>query len=627
MESLSCLSMFYSICIYVVIVILSIIQAGNSALANEYNCSVIGVKAFCQNLALRSVPDYLSQETEQLYLQFNSIDNLKEDQFSKFKRLEYLDLSFNKLKGFPRNVFKLPSLKQLLLQGNPVNCSCSLNWTNGDANRLSLADNAVCAVPSQYSHLKLRDLTKEKIKCDVAPRINTNCKSRLKGEENTLFNISCCAHGYPSPNVVIYDNEGRVLSNQTDQVVWIGLLTYENRNKQYTCIAKNHMGEISQNFTLETMYGPKFMNDNFLNQVVLYQGHNISYRINCQAQANPNQVVYTWSIEKNNINEVINYQQSIYELNNITADKSGIYFCKVCQGIKCQLRYTNITIHEPSVSISFDENTEGINCSTTSCDILQKSTVKATCFIHYNQVIISEQTTGVNFNWILRNENINFQGCNNTCTNCNCSMANNHNQAEFYISNINIDQNAVMRCEVNFKSPHLPSSFDSVVELKVIPILIPSLQVLPINIERGQKSVTMTCKPLYSMDIYNFNNYIPLPISIAWFTGTSQELLDDDNININTDLQGLESNLIIKDIERLELGTNSVNGVVKINIKCTGTNSAGDSNADSFITIRESNVTFCPGDISDGIQWSITPAEYTDTKDCAVGLTGYLYVA
>ena len=85
---------------------------------------------------------------------------------------------------------------------------------------------------------------------DVAPRFDTSCKSQLEGEENTKFSISCCAHGYPPPNVVIYDEQGKIVINQTDRAVWTGILTYQNHQSQYMCIAQNHMGQISQNFTL-----------------------------------------------------------------------------------------------------------------------------------------------------------------------------------------------------------------------------------------------------------------------------------------------------------------------------------------------------------------------------------------
>lgn len=88
---------------------------------------------------------------------------------------------------------------------------------------------------------------------DVAPRFDTSCKSRLKGEENTRFSILCCVHGYPPPNVVIYDSQGKIVVNQTDRAVWTDTLTYRNRRSQYMCVAQNHVGQISQKFTLETL--------------------------------------------------------------------------------------------------------------------------------------------------------------------------------------------------------------------------------------------------------------------------------------------------------------------------------------------------------------------------------------
>lgn len=177
----------------------------------------------------------------------------------------------------------------------------------------------------------------------------------------------------------------------------------------------------------------------------------------------------------------------------------------------------------PSVSIKIDDSGDGINCSTRSCNISQKSNVKATCFVHYDQVIL-EESTSANFNWILQNQDTYFLGCNSTCQNCNCSISKDNNQVEFNIYSINVNQNGMLRCQVNFTAPYLPSSFDSGIELKVTPVIIPSLQVLPINIQRGQLSVTMTCKSLYTMDVYAFDSVMPLPIAIVWIIDDSLQL-------------------------------------------------------------------------------------------------------
>ncbi|MBN3277589.1 FMOD protein, partial [Polyodon spathula] len=81
------------------------------------------------NNKLKNLPGNLPGRLHQLYLEFNKINNIPDDYFRKFPKLQYLRLSNNKLtdEGIPSNTFNITSLIELDLSYNRLQKIPSVN--------------------------------------------------------------------------------------------------------------------------------------------------------------------------------------------------------------------------------------------------------------------------------------------------------------------------------------------------------------------------------------------------------------------------------------------------------------------------------------------------------------------
>ena len=153
-----------------------------------------------------------------IYLQQNSISNLDDDVFSDLLMLKMLDLSRNSFSEIPKAVIQssvkhllldknsinhltseffcsMPSLEQLSLEDNPINCDCGdEKFLNCLANK-SLQVKGTCSTPDALQNVSMENLS--------------NCKQWQDLEQDTTHAPSILIIG-ASPSHSMEDEEGKM---------------------------------------------------------------------------------------------------------------------------------------------------------------------------------------------------------------------------------------------------------------------------------------------------------------------------------------------------------------------------------------------------------------------------------
>ncbi|CBY34307.1 unnamed protein product [Oikopleura dioica] len=101
----------------------------------------------CSNLQLTTIElEMIPTETKELLLKNNQIESLPE--LHRFKELELLDLSSNRIRGISPNTFSLPKLKFLMLAGNRIGCLIENSFAGlPNLNMLTLNENRIKKIP------------------------------------------------------------------------------------------------------------------------------------------------------------------------------------------------------------------------------------------------------------------------------------------------------------------------------------------------------------------------------------------------------------------------------------------------------------------------------------------------
>ncbi|KAM9796579.1 uncharacterized protein ACBT44_017091 [Syngnathus typhle] len=107
-------------------------------------------------------PKHFSRLTklEILLLNNNTLKNLPQNIFQELGQLRMLDLNGNRLKNLPQDIFKFNRFVEVVLSGNPWDCTCSINalvkWIKLNRHAVLESDDVICHSP-QYQILRTLD--------------------------------------------------------------------------------------------------------------------------------------------------------------------------------------------------------------------------------------------------------------------------------------------------------------------------------------------------------------------------------------------------------------------------------------------------------------------------------------
>lgn len=200
------------------------------------------------------------------------IASIDETSFSNVDLLEYLNLKQNALQTLPGNVFThMKNLKTLLIDDNPWNCDCKLkkfrNWyVKNNLNRISLR----CKSPFSLIDQQWENIHEDAFGCAPTLKILKEDVHSSDLESNITF--KCFTTGDPRPtiswqldgkeieneNVVIDNDDAPPQAVSVDQQypngkLWSNLSIFNITNLNagfYTCFARNDLGFASQNISL-----------------------------------------------------------------------------------------------------------------------------------------------------------------------------------------------------------------------------------------------------------------------------------------------------------------------------------------------------------------------------------------
>lgn len=208
-----------------------------------------------------NLPHLRSLEIENCKLQ-----EIHRDAFINLYQLEVLSLRRNALETLSDNVFRpIHKLKSLALENNPWKCDCTLrslrNWFL--ASKLS-SFSLICTEPESVKNKQWADVEPQQFACSPSVRVFQKMVQRDVGENATL---NCLAKGDPEPEVTWlfngYPLDSRNTTNTDQSLIieldegvlekWVNVtlvnLTDANSG-EYSCVAKNLLGVISQNVSL-----------------------------------------------------------------------------------------------------------------------------------------------------------------------------------------------------------------------------------------------------------------------------------------------------------------------------------------------------------------------------------------
>lgn len=114
------------------------------------NCSCRNNIVRCSRSNLKSIPDHIAHSVQELYLDSNEITEIPAF-IKRLTNLEKLDLSFNKIRFIPENIFEgLTKLDTLIISFNNIQCIQEKSFAGLTKLRmLSLYGNNVSTIPDK----------------------------------------------------------------------------------------------------------------------------------------------------------------------------------------------------------------------------------------------------------------------------------------------------------------------------------------------------------------------------------------------------------------------------------------------------------------------------------------------
>lgn len=120
------------------------------------NCTCSNFVVRCSRSSLRSIPDGIIPSVQELYLDSNAITEIP-SYVKKLKKLKKLDLSFNKIRSIPADIFEsLQELDTLIISFNHIKCIHKTSFSGlGKLRMLSLYGNEITTIPNgSFNDLK-----------------------------------------------------------------------------------------------------------------------------------------------------------------------------------------------------------------------------------------------------------------------------------------------------------------------------------------------------------------------------------------------------------------------------------------------------------------------------------------
>ncbi|KAL5971960.1 hypothetical protein TSMEX_000351, partial [Taenia solium] len=142
------------------------------------------LKVICTNADLTSVPTEIPENTKELYLDYNSIEEVNHENFARLKKLEVLQLHSNRLQCIESSAFDLESLQLVSFDDNPFDCGPQMSWLSDWMQRnqaLVMASPSVpaCASPAHLKGSPLVSLSTEDFHTPDRNSMELSCKNNL----------------------------------------------------------------------------------------------------------------------------------------------------------------------------------------------------------------------------------------------------------------------------------------------------------------------------------------------------------------------------------------------------------------------------------------------------------------
>ncbi|XP_072047683.1 uncharacterized protein [Amphiura filiformis] len=217
-----------------------------------------------------------------LALQNNHIQSLAPRSFHGLTKLQTLQLNGNKLRTLPNFKIYLPSLKNLWVADNNIQCDCRVEflrrWMNPKNGGVSLTVRhpILCVAPRVLKGRDMR-LFGFPLQC-VGPSIVKNPKQVMALTGRSLV-VPCNATGVPEPTVMWMKPEGSLVTSETNQRVTMtsdGSLRILQARKEdsgnYTCRAQNAGGQDTTSVAV-VILDESHVNQDSYNSVTSYEGY------------------------------------------------------------------------------------------------------------------------------------------------------------------------------------------------------------------------------------------------------------------------------------------------------------------------------------------------------------------
>lgn len=213
------------------------------------------------------------------HLMGNNITSINSNAFSGLKNVSYINLANNNVTSIQNNAFyKVPSLKQLLINSSSLLCDCNLKWF---LEWLSLKDiklQASCAYPDWLRGKSISNITASNLTCDELPKprlidepaseimalkgknVTLNCKALSSSNSNMTFLWRKDNEELINPNVQVIsraDPDGRSIETSSE----LNLFFVDNSHAgRYQCVVSNSYGTTySQKSIISVLVYPTFL--------------------------------------------------------------------------------------------------------------------------------------------------------------------------------------------------------------------------------------------------------------------------------------------------------------------------------------------------------------------------------
>ncbi|XP_075455079.1 BDNF/NT-3 growth factors receptor isoform X2 [Ascaphus truei] len=179
--------------------------------------------------------------------------------FRKNLKLTYINLSRNKLATLTKKPFRHLSVSELILGGNPFQCSCDIMWIKifQETNSLNMENQDMYCLNDKVKKIALSSMQIPNCGLPIANVSSTNL-TVLEGRDITMY---CDATGLPYPNVSwdVSQIISKSLKETSKRPAFLKLknVTSLDNKKPVVCMAENIVGEEQISVELNVHFPPQ----------------------------------------------------------------------------------------------------------------------------------------------------------------------------------------------------------------------------------------------------------------------------------------------------------------------------------------------------------------------------------